>query len=467
MQKTTRKVTIASVFRNRRGTIVYRTIIAILGITLNIFFRRIETVDVDAVPRGTGVIFVMNHPNGLVDPALVLVALPRRISFLAKSTLFRMPVIGWLIRKIGALPVYRQIDAGEDVSKNIETFEICHDLLESGGSIALFPEGVSHNSPDLLPLKSGASRIALGAASSRRGGAIVVQIVPVGLYYTNKTNFRSEALLYFGRPFVVEPAKLDDDGQPPRERVKALTEEIERSLREVTLNAGSEAELDAAHIAESIFSVRERTRNLGRELEFKKAFVRDMNDDRNVKDDEELKKRLRKFDESLSSFGIEPEHLSLARFSPRSVVRGGISYAWRLVLLLPFALIGAILHFPAYQSCKLFSRWYASHGADDVASTAKVLAGVVFMPLTWGISAAAAYYFWPSAWALAVFPAGFVSGFAALYTFEELAEARGWLKAIRLFFLRREKFLRFFVERTELAKAIGAIDDFPDTETAN
>ena len=57
-------------------------------------------------------IFVMNHPNGLIDPALVFVALPRKISFLAKSTLFRMPVISFLLRTVEALPLYRRVDAG-------------------------------------------------------------------------------------------------------------------------------------------------------------------------------------------------------------------------------------------------------------------------------------------------------------------------------------------------------------------
>src|SRR5207237_10895435 len=109
------------------------------------------------------VIFVMNHPNGLIDPALVFVALPRKISFLAKSTLFRMPVISFLLKTVDALPLYRKVDAGEDVSKNRKTFELCEQLLRSGGAIALFPEGISHNSPKLLPMKTGPARLALGA----------------------------------------------------------------------------------------------------------------------------------------------------------------------------------------------------------------------------------------------------------------------------------------------------------------
>jgi 1-acyl-sn-glycerol-3-phosphate acyltransferase len=81
MPANTNRVTISSLFRNRRGSITYRLILAIFGIALKIFFRRIETVNADSVPTGTGVIFVMNHANGLIDPALVFVALPRRSHF--------------------------------------------------------------------------------------------------------------------------------------------------------------------------------------------------------------------------------------------------------------------------------------------------------------------------------------------------------------------------------------------------
>src|SRR5215204_6635273 len=133
-------LTLPDLIFNRRGTLTFRVILAAFGIALRFFFRRIETVNADVVPRGDGVIFVLNHPNGLVDPALVFVALPRRISFLAKSTLFGMPVISFLLKTVEALPVYRKLDAGEDVSKNQETFRAAQARLRRGGSIALFPE---------------------------------------------------------------------------------------------------------------------------------------------------------------------------------------------------------------------------------------------------------------------------------------------------------------------------------------
>ena len=454
-----KQLTLSDLILNRPGTLTFRIILAAFGIALRLFFRRIETVNADVVPKGTGVLFVLNHPNGLIDPALVFVALPRKISFLAKSTLFRMPVISFLLRTVEALPLYRRIDAGEDVSKNQRTFELCRELLQRGGSIALFPEGISHNSPKLLPMKTGAARIALGTvAADHSRTPIDVKIVPVGLYYTNKTTFRSEALLHFGEPFSVPSVAVDSDGQPPKEAVKALTAKIEDELRDVTLNAETEAELHMARIAEAIFASAAENEHLGEKLEFLQNYLAESSGGNYSAEDAALAERLRKYDRQLQSRGIEPVHLSLAELTRGFVVYRALTQTWVLILLSPLALFGTILHAPAYQLGKLVAYLYSRHGADDVASTVKVLAGMVFIPLTWIIAAAIMYFL--SGWqlALASIPFSFACGYIALYSLEELAEMRGWARAIWLFLTRKEMFLRLFVERRELRERLREFD---------
>ncbi len=443
-----KQLTLSDLILNREGTFTFRSILAAFGIALRLFFRRIETVNADVVPKKGGLIFVLNHPNGLIDAAMVFVAMPRKISFLAKSTLFQMPVISFLLRTAAALPLYRRIDAGSDVSKNQKTFEACHYLLQNGGSIALFPEGVSHNSPKLLPAKTGAARIAIGTASVNVEMPIELDIVPVGLFYTNKTNFRSEALLHFGEPFKVVSIELDADGQPPRDAVIALTEQIENALRDVTLNAETDAELHTAAVAERIFSSAAENENLGEKFDFLQKFV--AGNTIRTGSDELLETRLHEYDRKLEGHGIEPEHLSLAQLSRRTVIKQAIVQTWILIMLLPLSIPGTILHFPAYRLCEIFSRKYARHGADDVASTVKVLAGMLFMPLTWLVIAAALYFLIGWKLALISIPVTVICGYASLYSLEEIAELRGWANAIRLFLTKRDAFLRMFVERREL-----------------
>src|SRR5207237_9806780 len=138
-----------------------RILCAILRLALRIYFRRIEVAGLEHVPLDTPVIFVLNHPNALVDPVFLLCLAPRKVSFLAKAPMVRMPVIGYLIKALDSLPVYRRQDEGQDVTKNQETFVAARKLLAKGGTIGICPEGVSHDEPGLRPIKTGAARLAL------------------------------------------------------------------------------------------------------------------------------------------------------------------------------------------------------------------------------------------------------------------------------------------------------------------
>src|SRR5215216_1191112 len=113
---------------------IRRLIVALVKIALRIYFQRIEVTGLEHVPAGTPVIFVLNHPNALVDPVFLLCLAPRRVSFLAKAPLFRMPVIGALVRAMDSLPVYRKQDEGEDVTRNEKTFVAARRLLSTGGT---------------------------------------------------------------------------------------------------------------------------------------------------------------------------------------------------------------------------------------------------------------------------------------------------------------------------------------------
>lgn len=448
MPNQVKKMSLVDVIAHRQGAFSLRFVHAVFATAISLFYRRIELYNSENLPPESGLIFVLNHPNALLDPALVFIALPRRIAFLAKSTLFKIPGFAWLIRTVGALPLYRQQDAGADVSKNQKTFEAARDLLKKGGAIAIFPEGVSHNQPKLQPLKTGAARIALGALSiGENSSPFNLSIVPVGLFYTNKTTFRSEALLHFGKPFPVAPVTLDADGQPPKQDVKELTRQIDNALREVTINAESDAELKIARVAEDVYtSVTPHKENLAERLEILQKYLAEPGSESNVK----LEKQLAEYEKNLDALGLESEFLELADYSKRFVLKQAFKRLWVLVLLAPLAIFGMILHFPAYQICKFLAFLETRKQNFDMASTMKVLAGIVLMPLTWFVFAGILEYYFGWEIALLSIPFSFLCGYTALRTLEELSDLSRWLKAISLFFLKREKFLRLVAERRKL-----------------
>jgi glycerol-3-phosphate O-acyltransferase/dihydroxyacetone phosphate acyltransferase len=414
------------------------------------------------------VIFVLNHPNGLIDPALVFCALPRRISFLAKSTLFRIPVMSFLLRTVEALPLYRRVDEGEDMTQNQKTFEECHALLRQGRCIALFPEGLSHNATQLQPVKTGAARIALGALSFRRqrdeaGETFALKIVPVGLYYTSKTSFRSEALLRFGNSLEVSPVEMDAMGEPPRDAVRLLSQRIETALRGVTLNVENDEVLEEVKKAEQLFSSFYETINirqtLAQEFEVRRrvAAGQEVSQAHAPALLEALRERIARYEAELGSLGITPENLSVISHTKWYVFNHFLLRSVILTLLLPLALIGAALHLPAYLLCVLFARIYAKHGVDDIVSTVKILAAIVAMPLTWLVVSATLYFLWNWRVALIALPVSITCGYVALRFFEELSDMQGWYKAVLILLRQRRLFLRLLLERRSLHHAINRL----------
>ena len=445
-----------------KGAPILRQIIhAIISIALRLFFRRIEVVNVERVPRSGPLLFVLNHPNGLVDPALVFVSMPRRVSFLAKSTLYDNPIGALVLRTFEILPVYRRIDAEAKLASNAVTFENCFELLRCGRCIAVFPEGISHDEPQLQKMKTGAARIALGAVSQQKAPASGLKVVPVGLYYTSKTSFRSEALIRYGEAFNVEPIELDADGEPPRDAVAKLTGEIESRLRDVTLNLETETDLDAVIKAEALFS------SVFENLIFKETLTQtvqrlqdlaaryailEKNDPQKML---ELNAKITGYENDLKASGITADSLSVLQHPTWYVFRYLILRIIFLIVFAPLAIVGAIVHSPAYFFSNLMGRIFRTHDTDVAGSSSSIIASLGLMPLTWAIVGSIFWYYFGWQIGLISIPVTILCGYIALRSSETLIDMRVWLKAAWLLFRQRGLFLRLLVQRQSLQKEIG------------
>ena len=210
---------------------------------VKLFYPRIEVDGRENLPRGP-LVFVLNHPNGLLDPLVLMAGVGRHVHFLAKSTFFASPFGRWAMGSFGALPVYRQRDEGPEggasddrSSRNEQTFARCRALLRDGQAMALFPEGTTHSSSMMLPLRTGAARIAL-SAEAEAGWRMGLRVVPVGLWYQNKSLFRSSVLLVIGEPFGLANYATDYAADQFK-AVGALTAQSDAQLGAVVLQAES------------------------------------------------------------------------------------------------------------------------------------------------------------------------------------------------------------------------------------
>jgi 1-acyl-sn-glycerol-3-phosphate acyltransferase len=438
-----------------------KIIIALLRLALRIFFRHLEVAGRERVLRDKPVLFVMNHPNALIDPLFLLCLAPRRVSFLAKAPIFKMPALGWLARELQALPVYRRQDQGSDTARNQETFKAARDLLRKGGTIAICPEGVSHNEPRLKPLKTGAARIALGAVSSGQH-PLDLYVQPAGLYYTAKTRFRSSVLLYFGEPFKVEKAALDEHGEPAIEAVNALTQQLETELRQVMLDAENEEAFNVVRRAESIFSSAEETADhkmpLEKELRRRQRFLAGYAYHRQHSPArvENLLARIRRYEHDLQQAGLDPEELAPPS-SASSVLWQLVSRLAYFVLILPAALAGLVLHYPAYLAIDLIVIGFVKEEAQDIESTVKIIGALLLFPLTWLVLAGVGWYFlgwWQALLVLAFVP---FTGWAAVRFFERLDNFIGSCRAVIYFITRRWHFARLRAERQAIREELLAL----------
>jgi hypothetical protein len=290
-----------------------------------------------------------------------------------------------------------------------------------------------------------------------------LKIMAVGLYYTSKTAFRSEALIRYGETLDVEPVALDETGEPPREAVLALTKRIEDALRRATLNLETESELDAVLKAEALFS--SVYENLIFKQTLEKTFQRlqdlaarykllEKNDPQRMR---ELNEKISGYENNLKRSGITGESLSVLQHPAQYVFRYLILRIVLLILLAPLAIVGAIVHSPAYLFSNLIGQIFKKHDADAAGSSSKIIAAIALMPLTWLITALIILYFYGWQIALVSIPVVILCGYIALRSSEMLVDMSVWIKSVWLLFRQRGLFLRLLVHRKNLGEEIGEI----------
>ena len=135
--------------------------LAVIVIPLFGLLAKVRIRGADALPRTGAFVLAPNHYSEL-DPIVVAVAvwrMGRAPRFMAKESLFRVPVVGWILRRTGMIPVARTTSAA--ASK--QTLEQSRMLVEHGRGVIVYPEGTLTRDPEMWPMrgKSGAVRLAL------------------------------------------------------------------------------------------------------------------------------------------------------------------------------------------------------------------------------------------------------------------------------------------------------------------
>lgn len=372
-----------------------------------IYFREIETTG-DVPGRDVrGRLFVSNHSNALIDPILLLTTTGCPISPVAKSTLWSVPGLRFLLDAAGAVPLVRRRDVPEkSVEDNEAVFDRVADWLAGGGNILIFPEGTSHSFPKLLEVRTGPARM-LVRAKERGGRGLTLQ--SVGLEFDAKDEFRSRALLVYGPVRELDAVSLEGDAL-----VAAVTERIRADLSDVLVEGPTHEErLLIARVAEMLANERGDSSlagwsGAGRRVEAAHETLASVDAGTLVN----VANAVDRYYALLGAEGLIDANVAKAEDAPSSralagkVVRRGV-----LALLMPLALLGLVLYRLPYQVPRLV----ASRAREpDMVSTFKLGAGLAVFPLWSALLVAATFLLFPPQVAAVVSLAVLVSPFVAL-----------------------------------------------------
>jgi 1-acyl-sn-glycerol-3-phosphate acyltransferase len=201
-----------------------RSILRLAGISVQVLHR--ERLD----PARSFVI-VSNHES-FCDILVLLATLPMPLRFMAKRSIFRIPVLGWSIAAAGFIPV----DRGER-ARSSATMDAALRRLRGGRSLVIFPEETRTADGSMLPFKQGAALLAL------RSG---LPLLPIGISGTRRILPKGSShisggkvALSVGRPIAVGARRPSDRRELTRQtraEVESLREEAGRAL---ALAAGS------------------------------------------------------------------------------------------------------------------------------------------------------------------------------------------------------------------------------------
>jgi len=207
---------------------LYRMARGVVGLAMRATFGRLRVQGRGRIPRTGPVVLAANHPRGILDSFSLALATPRKVHFLARSTLFRRAWLAGLLRRLGAVPVYRRLDAASQMRRNVDVLRGCGEILARGGVLGIFPEGITHVDPQVKEMRTGAARLVL-EAEARHDFGLGVCVVPVGINVAVRSPHRSALTLQVGEP-IPAAGWRERYAADPAAAVRELTAALRRAI---------------------------------------------------------------------------------------------------------------------------------------------------------------------------------------------------------------------------------------------
>lgn len=177
---------------------LYRILQFFLRSSLAAHYLEIKGIGLKRIPKNGACMIAATHPNSFLDAIIIACLIDRPLHFLARSDVFRAKWADKILRKLNLIPIYRLQEGPKSLTRNDDTFRECHSILEQGGAILIFIEGLSLIDYKIRPLKKGLARIAFGF-TQKNDFKLNCAIVPISLNYDRPKDFRSKVNVGVGQ----------------------------------------------------------------------------------------------------------------------------------------------------------------------------------------------------------------------------------------------------------------------------
>ena len=426
-----------SISRFRRGFLATWKFFSRL--VVKTFYSKFEVTGKEHIPDDAGIIFCVNHVNALIDAVVLQASTDKDVRPLARSGLFKNPILKPILELIGAVPIYRRKTENTDTSKNLDTFSKCYELLAQNETLVIFPEGQSHSDPYLHDLKTGVARMALGALDANKVEPVVI---PVGLTFVRQRATRTEVLVHYGEPIDLTIPK----GTSDYDAAHLVTDRVKAGIEAVTLNAPSWKDIDLVTRLESFFSMRHgkrRTSTLKQRFQSLQRIIEAQHLLNESEPDKvrSLMSKLRLFERLCKTCGINNYHLGI-QYRPILLVLYTLRTLGIVFIGFPVALWGIINSYIPFMLTGWLSRKF-SKGVDQ-QDTAQVLIGMGVFGLFWGLQGYFVFKSFGLIWLLLYLSSILIGSATALSL---RGEYKRTLENLKVFFLfLRKKDLKNYLE---------------------
>ncbi len=205
---------------------------AYIALGLDFYYKKILVKGKKNITKNKAILFISNHPNALIDPILVATHSSRNMYYLTQAQVFKSKIVKMILNSVNMIPVYRVRDGlgSKDLKTyNDEIFQHCHQILNKKQTLLIYVEGSHNFRRKVRPFKKGFTRILFGAMDEFND--LEIDIIPVGMNYTNVDSYASKVSINFGKPISFRPFWEMKDRN---EAIKRLIAEAENKLKLAT-----------------------------------------------------------------------------------------------------------------------------------------------------------------------------------------------------------------------------------------